>query len=157
MNLKNNTPRMHHISHHFEMKNSWIFWKAAQPLPRVPHSLTAYGSSILASSAFDLRSPLQCSSGVDAHGNLPTNLIFQPIAVEKLGAFLRLAHRPRTLSRPLIIKSAVCLATKEKLHSCSSVCLWHCNDSIQFCCTTPIVIWRRLHRINRTHCTRWVL
>jgi len=37
----------------------------------------------------------------------------------------------------LVIKSAVCLAKKEKLHSCSSVCLWHCNDSMQFFCTTP--------------------
>jgi len=49
----------------------------------------------------------------------------------------RLAHRPQTLSRPLVIKSAVCLAKKKKLHSCFSVCLWHCNDSMQFFCTTP--------------------
>jgi len=48
------------------------------------------------------------------------------------------AHLPQTLSRPLVTKSAVCLVRKEKLHSCSSVCLWHCNDSMQFFCTTPL-------------------
>jgi len=60
---------------------------------------------------------------------LPINLIFQPIAVENLKAF--------SSSRPSVIKSAVCLAKKEKFHFCSSVCLWHCNDSMQFFCTTP--------------------
>ena len=48
------------ISHHFEMKNSQIFWAGAQPLPR-PHPLTACGASILASSAVDLRPRPQCS------------------------------------------------------------------------------------------------
>jgi len=68
VNLKNNTHRMHHITPLFETKNS-------QPLP-TPHTLAAYGASILASSALDLRPPPQCSSGVDAHvcSNSPIDL-----------------------------------------------------------------------------------
>jgi len=66
--------------------------------------------------------------------NLPTNLIFQPIAVENFGAFsssssdfiLALGHKTNSVSNE-----------EEKLHSCSSVCLWHCNDSVKFSCTTP--------------------
>jgi len=50
MNLKNNTPRMHHIT---------LFRDEKSP-DSTP--LAAYGASILASSALDLRPP----SGVDA-------------------------------------------------------------------------------------------
>jgi len=67
------------------------------------------------------------------YSNLPTNLIFQPILWKTWECS---AHRLQTLSWLLVIKPAVCLAKKEKLHSCSSICLWHCNDSVQFFCTT---------------------
>jgi len=82
-------------------------------------------------------------------GKRPDGLILIPwqggkspaLDVIVVSTWERLAHRPQTLSRPLVIKSAVCLARKEKLHSCSSVCLWHCNDSVQFFCTTPSCPW----------------
>ena len=44
------------MSHHFEMKNSKIFREGERPLPR-PHPVAAYGASVLASSALDLRPP----------------------------------------------------------------------------------------------------
>jgi len=64
MNLKNNTPRMHHITPFCDEK--FInFLGRGTALPQTP-PLADYGASILASSALDLRPP-QCSSGVDAH------------------------------------------------------------------------------------------
>jgi len=71
------------------------------------------------------------------YSNLPTNLIFQPIAVENLGPFSSsssdfisaLGHRISSVSGEERETSF--------LHSCSSICLLHCNDSMQFCCTTP--------------------
>jgi len=70
------------------------------------------------------------------YSNLPSNLIFQPIVAKTSE---RSAHRPQTLPRPLVIKAAVCQAKKEKLHSYSSICLWQCNDSMQFFCTTSSI------------------
>ena len=53
------------ISHHFEMKNSSIFWEGAQPLPRPhPSPPTAPRFSRLRRSTCDP----QCSSGVDFPG-----------------------------------------------------------------------------------------
>jgi len=79
------------------------------------------------------------------YSNLPINLIFQPIAVK---TWEHLAHHPQTLSQLLVIKSAVCLAMKEKLCSCSSDFLRHCNASMQFCTTTscPRTIRTNSHR-----------
>ena len=65
MNLKNNTPRMHHITPLWDEKFVNFLRRGCAPL-QTP--LAAYGASILASSAFDLRPP-QCSSGVNAHGH----------------------------------------------------------------------------------------
>jgi len=67
MNLKNNTPRMHHITPFWDEK--FLNFLGRGTAPQTP--LVAYCASILASSALDLRPPLpECSSGVDAHGDV---------------------------------------------------------------------------------------
>jgi len=64
MNLKNNTPRMHHITP-FETKNSYIFWEGAQPIHR-PHPSPP--TAPIYSRVFGTRPATpQCFSGVDAH------------------------------------------------------------------------------------------
>jgi len=67
------------------------------------------------------------------YSNLPTNLILQPIPVENLGAFSSsssdfisaLGHKISSVSG------------KEGETSFLFHRLWHCNDSMQFFCTTP--------------------
>ena len=54
MNLKNNTPRMHHIAPFWDEKFMNFLGRGCQN----PTPLAAYGASILASSALDLRPPM---------------------------------------------------------------------------------------------------
>jgi len=54
--LKNNTPRMHHITPFLRWKIHKFSGKGHSPSPDPP--LAAYGASILASSALDLRPPM---------------------------------------------------------------------------------------------------
>ena len=63
---------MHHITPFYGEK-FMNFLGRGTVLPQTP-TLAAYGASILASSALDLRPP-QCSSGVDAHEITPLTYI----------------------------------------------------------------------------------
>ena len=56
---------MHHITPFWDKKIHKFSGKGHSPSPDLT-PLAAYGASILASSALDLRLP-QCSIGVDAH------------------------------------------------------------------------------------------
>jgi len=80
------------------------------------------------------------------YSNLPTNLIFQPIAVENLGAF---SSSSSDFISALAHKISSVSGEERETYSYSSVCLWHCNDSMQFFCATrsrPKTIRTNNHR-----------
>jgi len=81
--------------------------------------------------------------------SMPTNLIFQPIAVENLGAFSSLSSDFFTALHHKI--SSVSGEERETSFLCLYVVLWHCNNSMHFFCTTPLIPCRiRTNSYNST-------
>jgi len=97
-----------------------ITWQGGKSLARDVTVVSTLAQSYVdrAATGVGMVAELAAEPKLMKYTNLPTNLIFQPIAVENLGVF-----SSSSSDFILVIKLAVCLAKKEKLHSCSSVCL----------------------------------